>query len=131
MAKKTKYDDITKKLFEKALEYKNKGNFKKAVEKFKHINKLIGDSAPATGMIASILYQELDRVEEALPYARKTVELSPKSELGSLCLVLCLFTLNMKEEMEQEIRRYVKIGNKFDNYNILFEENNLTKEDFL
>jgi len=131
MTKKTKYDDITKKLFEKALEYKNKGNFEKAVEKFKHINELIGDSAPATGMIALILYHKLDRVEEALPYARKTVELSPKSEMGSLCLVHCFFELNMKEEMEQEISRYVKIGEKFDRYNILFEENNLTKEDFL
>jgi hypothetical protein len=82
-------------------------------------------------MIACLYYFELDDPEKALPYAKRAVILSSTSEMASLCLVYCLFHADQQDEIKAEIRRYIQTGRKIDLYQTLFEENGLTREDFI
>lgn len=117
-------------MFAEAFELKNVNKIDAAIEAFKKIDKEFVDDKIATNMIAGLYYSEKADAESALPYARKGVKLLPKSELASLCLFSCLHDLGNVDEAEEEIKRYVCLGGKIKDYKILFDENNLTEEDF-
>ncbi len=117
--------------FKKAVELKNSGKYTEAVEKCREIIENNGAYGPVVGMIASLLYSELNDPKKALPWAQKSVELSPKSETASICLVLCMQQMGLRSEVNKEITRYLKTGSSLDLYKTLFEENNLEKENFI
>ena len=122
--------DKEKKQYDHAFELKNAGKTEEAIALFKNIIKEYGESAVANGMIANLYYIKLHDHVSALPYAKRAVELSPKSELASMALVLCLFEHNYKDEINNEIRRYLRVGKKIDLYKTLLRENGLNIEDF-
>jgi tetratricopeptide (TPR) repeat protein len=116
--------------FNKALSLKNKDMFEESIKEFQKLKILYGETTELTGVMAMIYYSELHDLPNALKYAKKTVNLNPKNESASLCLFHSLFDLNRKTEAENEIRRYIKAGGQIKKYKVLFEENNLTIEDF-
>ena len=118
------------KMFEEAFELKNSNKIDEAIEAFKKINIEFGDDKIATNMLAGLYYAEKDDAKSALPYAIKGVKLLPKSELASLCLFHCFHDLGKAEEAETEIKRYISLGGKIKDYKVLFDENNLSAEDF-
>lgn len=63
-------------------------------------------------------------------YAKKSVTLSPKSEMASLCLFHTLWDLNRQDEAKNEIRRFIQSGGNINKYNILFKENDTSIKDF-
>ncbi len=117
-------------MYEHAFDLKNQGKVKEAIIEFKHILEKYPKSGVSASMIATLYYSELNDSENAIPYAKRAVELLPKKEIASFCLSLCLFTLNRKDEMYHEIERFIKEGGKIDLYNTLFEENGLTIKNF-
>lgn len=118
-------------ILRKALNLKNKGCDIEAVDLLQKTEKEYGPSSKTTGLIAMILYYNLKRTEDSLEYSLKWTELSPNSEKASLHLVHVLFDLDKNQEVENEIRRFVKTGMELNDYNILFEENGLSKQDFI
>ena len=117
--------------YNRAFELKNSGKYIESINEFKKIIDIYGESSIAVGMIAALYQSELDDSRNAISYARRSIELSPKSEMASLCLAHCLFELDLHEDMIKEIKRYINTGGKIDGYNVLFEENGLTLNDFI
>lgn len=118
------------KIYKRAFDLKNDGKVGAAIAEFKQILERSPDSGISASMIANLYYSELNDPENALPFAKRAIELLPKSENASFCLSLCLLELNRKDDMYSEIERYVNEGGKIDLYNTLFEENGLTLKDF-
>lgn len=118
------------KYIEHAIELKNTGKPKEAIVELKRVIEKYGESPVAIGLIANLYYSELNDPESALPYAKQSVQLSPKSEMASMCLVLCLYHHKKPDEIDAEIKRYISSGGKIDLYNTLFEENGLKLSDF-
>ena len=118
------------KYIDHAVELKNAGKPKEAISELKRIMEEHGEFPVPIGMIASLYYSELNDPENALPYAKRSVQLSPKSEMASMCLVLCLYHYEKQDEMDVEIKRYVNEGGNIDLYSTLFEENGLKLADF-
>ncbi len=100
----------------KAFELKNQGKYSEAIIELKKFIQKHGDHKIAIGLIAALYYSELNSPEEALPYAQMSVQLSPKSEMASLCLVLCLRHFDRQDEIHEEIQRFVKTGKQLDLY---------------
>jgi len=123
-------NSIDEKIYKRAFDLKNGGKVDEAIAEFKKILEHYPDSGMSASMIANLYYSELNDPENALSYAERAIELLPKSETASFCLSLCLFELNRKDDMYSEIKRYVNEGGKIDLYNTLFEENELTLNDF-
>ena len=117
--------------YNRAFELKNDSKYLESINEFKKIIDKYGESSIAVGMIATLYEYELNDSINALSYARRSTELSPKSEMASLCLAHCLFELDLHEDMIKEIKRYINTGGKIDGYNVLFEENGLTLNDFI
>lgn len=115
---------------ERAIELKNEGKYLEAIEEIKDQIKIHGEDGSSTGLIALLYYVELKDPNSALPYAERAVSLSPKSEMASFCLTMCLKHFERAEDIDREIKRFVATGEKLDLYETLFEENNLKKEDF-
>ncbi|MDH5718913.1 MAG: hypothetical protein OEZ22_14900 [Spirochaetia bacterium] len=127
---KKNYSKKEKEAYEIAFKFKENKEYKEAIKEFKNIADKYGETSVALGMIATLEYYEFNNIEEAIFYAKKTIKISPKSEMASIVLAHCLFDLNLKEEMYKEIKRYVATGAEIKLYNTLFEENNLTINDF-
>lgn len=119
-----------KKELEQAIELKNRGLSAEAVDILKKLEIKHGDSKETTGLISMLLFHNLKKPKESLKYAVKWTKLSPKSEMASINLVHILFDLNEQDNLEKEIRRFIKTGVELDFYTDLFEENVLTKKDF-
>jgi predicted Zn-dependent protease len=119
------------KMYNEAFSFKNAGNIDEAISAFKNIQKKYGEEKVATNMIASLYFYEKEDAKSAIPFAKKGIKLSPKSEMASLCLVHSLFELHKHNEVEKEIKRYLSLGIKIKNYKILLEENGLTVDDFI
>ena len=118
-------------IYQKAFDLKQEGRFEESIAELKKILSTNSDSLSACHMLIAIIYYvELNDHESALPFARKSVVKRPLSEMASINLSHCLFEANLKEEMEEEIRRYVSSGAKIDLYETLFEENGLGISDF-
>lgn len=115
---------------ERAFELKNDEKYPEAIDEIKKQIESHGEDGSSTGLIALLYYVELNDPKSALPYAIKATQYSPKSELASFCLAMCLKHFKKKEDLYNEIKRFVATGQKLDLYETLFEENNLTKEDF-
>ena len=81
-------------------------------------------------MISMIYYHELGDYETALPFAKKATEQKPLSELASINLVHCLIEAQSTADVNDEIKRYLATGRKIDYYQTLFNENQVTAEDF-
>lgn len=118
-------------MYDKAFSYKNANKIDEAISMFMEIQNTFGEDNVSNMMIAMLYYYEKESKLKALPYAKKWVQLSPKSEKASLCLVHCLFDLEKQDELQYEIERYIKGGGKIDSYKILFEENGLSADDFI
>ena len=118
-------------LYRLAFDLKNAEKAPEAIAEFKRIIEEHGDpEGVAPLMIAMLYFHELNDHENALPYARQAVDLKPKNQMASLCLIHCLFHAKKHDELESEIRRYIKGGGKLDRYQTLFEVNGVKAEDF-
>jgi tetratricopeptide (TPR) repeat protein len=117
--------------FNFALSLKNDNKYLESIKEFQKIEQKYGETPELIGMIALIYYSEINNVSKALEYAKRSIVLSPKSEMSSLCLFHCLYDLGKKEDAEKEILRFIKAGGKIKNYNILFKENDLNIENFV
>jgi predicted Zn-dependent protease len=80
------------------------------------------DRASINGVIATTYFTYLKRYDEALPFAQKTVTLSPRSELASLTLFHTLANLGHDEEAMSESGRYIKLNGVSPDYEFLFSE---------
>ena len=118
------------KMYDRAFQLKNEGKIEESISEFKRVLSEYPHSGISASMIANLYYSELNEPEKALPYGRLAIDLLPQNETASFCLSLCLFELNRKDEMYSEIKRYISEGGKLDLYNTLFEENDLSIDDF-
>lgn len=94
--------------FNRALQLRDAGAFEEAVQVF---TGLLGSGfrrAAVHGMLGGIIHYDLKDPVTALPILRKSVALSPHSELASLGLFHALFALDRVDEAFDEMRRYVK-----------------------
>lgn len=89
---------------------------------FKNLDEKYPNEAVIKGIIASVYFTYLKRFDEALPYARNAVSLSPRSELASLTLFHTLSNLNFEAEALEEARRYVRLKGMTPGYEFLFSE---------
>jgi hypothetical protein len=86
------------------------------------LDKRYPDRAPINGVIATTYFTYLKRYDKALPFAQKTVSLSPRSELASLTLFHTLANLGYDEQAMAESRRYTKLAGVSTAYEFLFSE---------
>ncbi|MEL6672800.1 MAG: hypothetical protein AAFR61_11435 [Bacteroidota bacterium] len=120
-----------KAIIDAAFASKEQGEYEHAARYFQKAIDQFGETGETVGMLAMILLVNLKRPQDSIPYARRAAELMPESEFASIGLVHCLLALNLQDEIEPEIRRYVAIGETFELYEVLWEENGLTKADFI
>ena len=97
-------------------------NPEEALSIFKDLNKRHPNQAVITGMIAAVYFTYLERYDEALPYARATVMLSPRSEMASLTLFHTLSHLGFDSEALDESRRFTRLNGITPEYEFLFSE---------
>lgn len=128
--------------FNEALALKNAGNFHDALDKLYELAMLesAGRRHPAViGVIAGILYYELEDIEQAMPFLVESVSLSPESVRASLALFHALFEQGETDKAFDEMKRFVSSVESGE-YNELIEnlehemveklnERNLTRED--
>ena len=114
-----------------AFELKKQGRFEEAIQEFQKVLNFYEQDGQIHLMVSMLFNHELKKYEEALPHAQKAVELLPKLEKASLNLCHCYADLGMQDEAENEISRYVKNDGVIQQYQILFDENGMTKEDFM
>jgi tetratricopeptide (TPR) repeat protein len=118
-------------LYQAAFDLFNDGRFSDAIEEFKRVEEESGDPRKACAlMISMIYYHELGDYETVLSYAKKATEQKPLSELASINLVHFLMETQSTTDVNEEIRRYLATGRKIDYYQTLFDENEVTAEDF-
>lgn len=114
-----------------AFDLYKEGKFVDAIEEFKRIEVELSDPKKACAlMIGMIYYHELNDPKRALPFAKKATEQKPLSELASINLVHCLMDTHSKSDVNEEVRRYLATGRKVDYYQTLFDENQITVDDF-
>ncbi len=113
-----------------AFELKEQGRFNEAIDQFQKIVAYYEEDPQVVLMIAMLMVIELKQYELALKYALRAVELLPNHEQASLTLFHCYFDQGLQDEAEDEITRYVKTGSAIEKYQVLFDENGLTVEDF-
>ena len=118
------------KYLEKAIGLKNAEKNIEAIELLKKAENIFGDSPKLIGLITMILYHNLEEFNKSLEYALKWTYLSPRNEKASITLVHILYNLKKHYEVDLEISRFVRTGEKLDLYNVLFEENGITKQDY-
>lgn len=113
-----------------AFELKAQNRIEESILEFKKIIDFHDEDANIVLMIAMLLLIELSLYNEALPYAKRAVQLLPESEKASLTLFHCYFDQGLNDEAEEEVRRYVRTGSDINQYQLLFNENNLSIKDF-
>ena len=117
--------------YKRAFELKNAGRFQMSIAEFERIADTGEDPKHLCKFMIAMLYcYELDDYVTALPYSIQAAQASPKNEKASLCLVHCLLEAGRREEAHDEIRRYVAAGGRIDFYQVLFDENSLSAENF-
>ena len=119
------------KIYDAAFKFKAEGRFLESIDEFKRIGEDGSDVKLISNLMIALTYRYgVEDAEMALKYARKAVEDRPESERASLCLVHCLIDTNSKNEIDNEIRRYLKSGGEINEYHVLLEENGLEVSDF-
>ncbi len=118
-------------MLNEAFALKDEGRYAESIAKFKEAVAEFGENPNSVGMIAGMTYQYLKDPHQALPYAKRSIQLSPKSELASYTLVHILIDLEDQEAVNIEMRRYFSLGIPLKLYKVLLKGNRLTKEDFL
>jgi len=96
--------------FNNALALEDSGEQKKALK----IREALAAEFPFSKRLSITLaksYKDLDRLEEAEEFYRKSVELAPDWELASLQLFYLLWDSDKKNEAMNELSRFQKIGN--------------------
>ncbi len=117
--------------YQAAFALKQGGKIVESIAAFKRILDEGRDNKNACHkLIALLYYLELNDYESALPYARESVKKRPLDEMASINLSHCLFEANLKDEMNEEIKRYISTGGKIDSYETLFEENGIDRSNF-
>lgn len=118
-------------IYQKAFELYSAERVHESITEFKRIHENEEDPIHiCLLMIAMLYYYELDDHQSALPYAKQAVQLKPSSEKASICLAHCFIDAKLNDEVEKEIRRYVATGGKINHYQTLFDENELSVENF-
>src|SRR5215813_12220719 len=99
--------DDFKHQFEDALALRVAGNPQEAVRRLDSL--LAGGERAATlaGTIGTILLTDMHAPGRAVPYLRRTVALSPRSELASLNLCRALIATGQMKAASEEARRYL------------------------
>lgn len=95
---------------DEAFVLKNKDCHRQAARAFADIAKLYPTYAAAFGMCGAILYCELNKPKDALPYCKKATKLAPKSKMASLSFFHSLWKLDRTDEAIAEMQRYLRIG---------------------
>lgn len=116
-------------LIDQAFRLKKEEKYEESVDCFKQALETENDPRVEL-MIALLTFHELSNPAAALPYAQNASTKKPECELASITLFHCLFNLDLKDEAEEEMTRFLNLGIPIDNYEVLLEENNLTIEDF-
>ena len=108
-------------LFGKAIPFRDKGQIQKAIEVLKNIIQQSPDYSLAYVILGGI-YFDSDNYSDAIPYFEKAVKLTPKTELASIGLFHCLWSLGRNKEALKEARRYLDVGKPAKHYSSLLKE---------
>jgi tetratricopeptide (TPR) repeat protein len=106
--------------FNRALDLRQ-NNPNEAIQILEQLDHRFPGQAIITGMLGSI-YHSLGDWVNALRYYRRTVALSPKSELASLGLFHSLRHHERFEEAFDEARRFIKLNGITEDYRLLMQE---------
>jgi hypothetical protein len=106
--------------FNRALDLRE-SNPAEAILILKELDDRFPNKAVVTGMIGGI-YHILEDWTSALPYYRKTVALSPKSETASIGLFHSLWHHEHFDEAFSEARRFIKLNGVTESYTLLMDE---------
>ena len=110
------------KKMELILEYKNSGNYLKAIEVAEMLTAEFSQEASAFGLLASLNFMT-EKYEKASISFKKTTVLAPKSETASLGLFHSLWRLNDHEGAFVEMKRFTAIVNSEEYDNLIKEMN--------
>lgn len=110
----------TSKIFDKAVEYRDKGKYEEALELLLTLNKELFYSTSFLAVLADTNW-ELNRYDEAIKAFRSAVEFSPKSETLSLSLFHCLLDSGDVDGAFEEMRRFLLVSDS-DEYRRLLSE---------
>ena len=107
--------------FNRALDLWHEDNFLEALKILKNLSKEFPDQPAILGMIGAI-YFSLEDWSNSIIYYRKTVEISPKSELASIAFFHCLWNHEEFDKAFSEANRFTKLNGFSKEYSLIFEE---------
>ena len=98
------------KMFESAIDFRDKGQLREAVAIFSKILDNYSNDKGLAGVhgVLGGVYMDLEEHEKALDNFKKATILSPKSELASLGLYVSYVNVDKDEEAIGELIRYLK-----------------------
>jgi len=108
--------------FNKGIDLWRSGRYDESLKILLKLATRFPDHPPLLGVIASV-YFEMDDLEHAIEYFKRTVELSPKSELASRGLFHSLYRSGFKDRAFSEIRRFLSLRSSDEYLRLLSELN--------
>jgi len=108
-------------LLAKAIDLKDRGQFSEAAVLLTETVKQFPKSASAHGLLGAIYYSSLRQPKEAIPFLKRAVRLSPKSEMASLGLFHSYWNTDQQVEALEEMKRFQAVSHSQDYDEILAE----------
>ena len=115
MTDNIKLEPKIKKMFDEALELRDKKEYENAAHLLKQIVKQAPEVPFCYGHLGEIAWRQ-GKLQEANLYFRKTTKLLPKSSLASLGVFHTLWEMRKYESALREIERFEKEGGKCEDY---------------
>jgi predicted Zn-dependent protease len=100
---------VDRKLFDKALELKERGKLDEALATMQELHLIVPDDPSICGIIGEIHWDQGNLVN-AIRWFSTATRLAPKSELASLGLFHVLWEANKKGLAVAEMNRYLAVG---------------------
>lgn len=98
-------------ILERGIEIKNQGNYSAAIWLFEEAIRKSPRCSLAYWLLGGVFYSFLHDPQASLPYFKKAVKLSPKTEMASLGLFHALWDMDRIDEALEELKRFQLLTN--------------------
>lgn len=109
---------INEKLFDQAINYRDNGEYQKAINMLLKIFKEYPDDPKIHGVFVVLggIYFDMEQYNKSLKYFKKATNLRPKYELASLGLFHSLWDLGKKKQALAEMDRILELKPDSENF---------------